>query len=65
MEHRSIPNLRRAKPAAQHFDIGVSTLWLWAKSRPGFPKPIRASAGVTLFDVLAIEQYLRAQSGVA
>ena len=50
--------LARAKRAAQHFDIGVSTLWLWAKTRPGFPPPIKAGKGVTLFDIAAIENYL-------
>lgn len=50
----------RAKGAAQHFKIGSSTLWLWVKTRPGFPQPIKAGPGVTLFDIRAIEVFLRA-----
>ncbi|MGE0347702.1 MAG: helix-turn-helix transcriptional regulator [Hydrogenophaga sp.] len=49
----------RAKQAAQHFGIAHSTLWLWVKSKEGFPQPIKASARVTLFDIDAIEQFLR------
>lgn len=57
----------RAKGACQHFQIARSTLWLWVKTRPGFPKPLKASDKVTLFDLRAIEDYLRNQpdSGAA
>ncbi len=50
----------RAKGTAQYFKIGHSTLWLWVKSRPGFPQPIKAGPRVTLFDIGAIEEFLRA-----
>jgi predicted DNA-binding transcriptional regulator AlpA len=49
----------RANGACQHFQIARSTLWLWVKTRPGFPKPLKASEKVTLFDLRAIEDYLR------
>jgi predicted DNA-binding transcriptional regulator AlpA len=49
----------RAKGACQHFQIARSTLWLWVKTRPGFPKPLKASEKVTLFDLRAIENFLR------
>lgn len=52
-------NFMRAKQAAQHFGIAHSTLWLWVKSKEGFPQPIKASARVTLFDIDAIEHFLR------
>lgn len=52
----------RAKGARQHFQIARSTLWLWVKTRPGFPKPLKASEKVTLFDLRAIEEYLRTQA---
>lgn len=58
-------HLMRPKQAAKHFCIGVSTYWLWVKSRPNFPQPIKAGPGVTLVDVLATENYLRAQSEAA
>lgn len=52
----------RAKGVCQHFQIARSTLWLWVKTRPGFPKPLKASEKVTLFDLRAIEEFLRAQA---
>lgn len=52
----------RAKSAAEHFDISVSTLWNWAKNRVGFPKPIRASSRVTLWDINAITAYIKADA---
>lgn len=52
-----------ARPkAAAYFGIGVSTLWLWAKTREGFPAFIKADPGVTLVDIPATEQFLRSQS---
>lgn len=56
---RNRTNFMRAKQAAQHFGIAHSTLWLWVKSKDGFPQPIKASSRVTLFDVDAIEKFLR------
>lgn len=59
------PVYARASGAAKHFQISRSTLWQWAKERAhkGFPKPLKASARVTLFDIAAIEQYLQSQAG--
>jgi predicted DNA-binding transcriptional regulator AlpA len=54
------PQYARAKHAAAHFRVSRSTLWTWCK-RPGFPKPKRASAKVTLFDIAAIERFIDAQ----
>jgi predicted DNA-binding transcriptional regulator AlpA len=62
-EETSARKFERAKGAAQHFKIGSSTLWLWVKSRPGFPQPIKAGPGVTLFDIPAIEAFLREGGG--
>lgn len=52
----------RAKGVCQHFQIARSTLWLWVKTRPGFPKPLKAGEKVTLFDLRAIEDFLRDQA---
>ena len=52
----------RAKGACQHFQIARSTLWLWVKTRLGFPKPLKASEKVTLFDLRAIEEFLKAHA---
>lgn len=51
----------RAKTACEYFQIARSTLWLWAKTRPGFPQPLKAGEKVTLFDLIAIENFLRLQ----
>ncbi len=53
------PRFARAKAVCNHFQIAKSTLWLWTKSRPGFPQPLRAGERVTLFDIHAIEDYLQ------
>jgi predicted DNA-binding transcriptional regulator AlpA len=53
------PRYARARQAAQHFAIAESTLWHWARTRADFPKPTRAGEKTTLFDLAAIEQYLR------
>ena len=59
---QSTKSWKRPKQAAAHFGIGVSTYWLWVKTRKGFPHPIKAGPGVTLVDVAAIEAYLIAQA---
>lgn len=58
------PVYARASSAAKHFQISRSTLWQWAKERAdkGFPKPLKASSRVTLFDIAAIERYLQQQA---
>jgi predicted DNA-binding transcriptional regulator AlpA len=57
------PRYARAKVACAHFQIARSTLWQWSKHRVGFPKPLKAGAKVTLFDINAIDAYLKAQAG--
>lgn len=49
----------RAKEASRYFKISKSTLWNWVRNRVGFPPPLKAGDGVTLFDIPAIETYLR------
>jgi predicted DNA-binding transcriptional regulator AlpA len=55
------PNYARAKQTAAHFKISRSTLWNWAKNRDNFPKPFSAGPRVTLFDIGAIDLYLRSE----
>jgi len=57
------PRYARAKAVCSHFQIAKSTLWLWSKTRPGFPHPLKAGEKVTLFDIHAIEDYLHASAG--
>jgi predicted DNA-binding transcriptional regulator AlpA len=58
----SKPRYARAKLACDHFQIARSTLWSWTKSRPGFPQPLKAGEKVTLFDINAIDAFLKAQA---
>jgi predicted DNA-binding transcriptional regulator AlpA len=58
---RNIPRYMRAREASDYFKISKSTLWNWVKNRMGFPPPLKAGEGVTLFDIPAIETYLRRQ----
>ena len=58
------PNYARAKAACAHFQIARSTLWEWTKNRKheGFPQPLKAGQKVTLFDINAIDAFLKAQA---
>ena len=56
------PNYARPKAVCAHFKIARSTLWQWAKTRQGFPPSLKAGEKVTLFDINAIDAYLKAQS---
>lgn len=51
----------RDKEASRYFQIGRSTLWLWVKTREGFPQPHKMGERVTLFDLNEIEDFLRSQ----
>ena len=53
----------RAKKAAAHFQISVSSLWSWAKTRDNFPKPLKAGRRTTLFDIGAIDAFLKSEGG--
>lgn len=53
------PRYLRARELCDYLQIAQSTLWVWVKNRPGFPSPIKAGPKVTLFDVQAIEAFLR------
>jgi len=54
----AISHFMRPGELAAHLKIGLSTLWAWCK-REDFPKPLHAGPRVTLFDVHAVESYLR------
>ena len=54
MENKKLEALKakqyyRAKELAEHFSIGLSTVWLYAKQGKLHPKKL--SARVTLFDI--------------
>jgi prophage regulatory protein len=52
----------RAKTASKHYQISRSTLWNWVKNRRGFPSPLKAGARVTLFDLNAIDDFIKADT---
>jgi predicted DNA-binding transcriptional regulator AlpA len=56
------PQYARAKFACAHFGISRSTLWQWCKTRKGFPTPLRAGPKVTLFDLAAIDSFIKADA---
>ena len=56
------PQYARAKSACAHFGISRSTLWQWCKTRKGFPAPLRAGPKVTLFDLAAIDSFIKADA---
>ena len=58
------PRYARARAVCAHFQIARSTLWNWVKTRQheGFPQPLRAGPKVTLFDINAIDAFLKAQA---
>jgi predicted DNA-binding transcriptional regulator AlpA len=51
----------RAKELIKYLSISRATLYSWAK-KEDFPKPIKASHKVTLWDVEAIEKYLQSKA---
>jgi len=51
----------RAPKAAALLGIAVPTLWRWTKNRPDFPKPIKLSARVTVWDAAQLESWRTAQ----
>lgn len=57
------PQYARAKAACAHFAIARSTLWHWVKTRPDFPAPVKAGVRVTIFDISAIDAYIKSQGG--
>ena len=40
----------RPEQAAQLLGVTVRTVWRWLHERPDMPKPIKLSAGCTVFD---------------
>lgn len=55
-------HLARPKRAAEHFQVTTQTLWRWSKQE-GFPQPLKYAQTV-LYDIAAIEQWMREQEGV-
>lgn len=54
--------LARPRQACAHFKISRDTLWQMTK-RPGFPQPLRPSCRITLYDIPAVERWMRETGG--
>lgn len=52
----------RPPQAAQFLGIGTSTLWRWVKERPDFPRPVKLSERVTVFDSGELSAWRNAQA---
>jgi prophage regulatory protein len=54
------PTKRSVRPANAAAKLGVSlpTLWRWARNVPDFPKPIKLSERVTVFDESELDAYV-------
>ena len=50
------PEMIRAAQGAAMFGVGLSTWWHLAKS-PAFPRPVKPSPRVTLWDLSAVRAY--------
>lgn len=55
----------RAHQAAAYLGIGVSTLWRWAKERPGFPQPLHLGDNTTAWVREDLDAWFAAQRAAA
>ena len=54
-------NSLRPRQAAGFLCIGISTFWLWVKTRPDFPAVYKVGRGVSLVDGAALLAWRDAQ----
>ena len=52
----------RPQQAAEKLGIGLSTIWHKARKEPGFPQPIKLSAGITGFLASELDAYLEGRA---
>jgi prophage regulatory protein len=59
---QNTPGNRTLRPAqaAEKLGIGLSTIWLKAKSDPKFPKPFKISPRTTVFYEQELDAYIAA-----
>ena len=51
----------RPREAASFLSIGLSTFWLWAKTRQDFPPIYKVGKGVSLVDEAALSAWRNSQ----
>jgi predicted DNA-binding transcriptional regulator AlpA len=64
MKDQLTPAYARPAEAARYFSVNKSTLWRWSK-REDFPKPSRIGRKITLFEIAAVERWLKAHGEAA
>ena len=52
----------RPRATADFLQVSTVTLWRWEKNNPEFPKSIRISKRVSVYDAQEIRQWVKAQS---
>ncbi|EPT5163039.1 helix-turn-helix transcriptional regulator [Escherichia coli] len=64
MTLKTYPITGHARPrvTADFLQISTVTLWRWEKNNPEFPKSIRISKRVSVYDAQEIRQWVKAQS---
>lgn len=48
----------RVKQVAKYLDCSISTIWSLRKNDVNFPKPIKVSDGITLWDKKELDTYI-------
>lgn len=48
----------RVADAAVRLGVSIPTIWRYARLNPEFPKPIKISAGVTVFDADELDAFV-------
>ena len=59
-DQKITPQVLRVAGVAKRFQIGISTVWMWSKTRPDFPKPRKLGGRVTVWDVSELDQFFAA-----
>lgn len=50
------------KAVAERYAVCVATVWDWAKTAPGFPKPVRLSPGCTRWRLSDLQSWEQART---
>lgn len=50
--------LLTAKQVSDELGIGESTVWLWARTKPGFPRAVKLSTRITRWKADEIDAWL-------
>jgi prophage regulatory protein len=57
------PAYLRPGQLAQHLGVSEAAIWLWAKQKPQFPKPVRLGRRCTVWRVADVEKFMVAHQG--